>query len=465
MQYIIFGAGRTGQKAAMDLGLERVGFFAVNNLPLNDKDKIFNIRVISFEEMVTSSESGDYIIVLASERYAIEMDSQLRVAGITKYFIYHEFDPAELWKLYPSYYLHRAVNTLSYTKVLSLYHIDSYSRIAIYGENFYLPYLICEIAIQNSYNNIVGVISENKTLGGNRLVGLKNCTLDEVWDDIDCLILNVKFSESDIRSRLDVSDCDFEVVDIYDIDKFEPEYHHKQLIKYKDLYRGKRVFVIGNGPSLLIEDLDKLNTNGEICFGANSIYKIFEKTTWRPNYLCFIDPVMIGSSRKEIEAFYGDVFIADIYHRYGVDFPDGSNIQVVHQAADVTDLYFPNKPGFSADITNGVSTSFTVTYFCIQIAAYMGASEIYLIGVDNTIGTKCHATKHFTSDYMTEAKKEELYNRVKDEDMSRNIEMINKGFMKAEEYSRTHGFRIFNATRGGMLEVFERVDFDSLFVK
>ena len=36
-------------------------------------------------------------------------------------------------------------------------------------------------------------------------------------------------------------------------------------------------------------------------------------------------------------------------------------------------------------------------------------------------------------------------------------------FEFAEEYSKEHGFRIYNATRGGALEAFERVDFDSLF--
>ena len=39
---------------------------------------------------------------------------------------------------------------------------------------------------------------------------------------------------------------------------------------------------------------------------------------------------------------------------------------------------------------------------------------------------------------------------------------IFRSYQIAEEYSRTHGFRIFNATRGGCLEVFERVDFDLL---
>jgi len=36
-------------------------------------------------------------------------------------------------------------------------------------------------------------------------------------------------------------------------------------------------------------------------------------------------------------------------------------------------------------------------------------------------------------------------------------------FEKAKEYADGHGIKIYNATRGGKLEVFERVNFDDLF--
>ena len=36
-------------------------------------------------------------------------------------------------------------------------------------------------------------------------------------------------------------------------------------------------------------------------------------------------------------------------------------------------------------------------------------------------------------------------------------------YQSAKKYADAHGIKIYNATRGGNLEVFERVDFDSLF--
>lgn len=52
--------------------------------------------------------------------------------------------------------------------------------------------------------------------------------------------------------------------------------NHRNILKLKNKYQGKRCFIIGNGPSLTAEDLDKLEN--EICFAANRIYNIFPKT-------------------------------------------------------------------------------------------------------------------------------------------------------------------------------------------
>ena len=49
--------------------------------------------------------------------------------------------------------------------------------------------------------------------------------------------------------------------------------YSEKIKKLKDNYIGKRCFIIGNGPSLRIEDLNCLK--GEYTFAANRIYEIF----------------------------------------------------------------------------------------------------------------------------------------------------------------------------------------------
>ena len=61
----------------------------------------------------------------------------------------------------------------------------------------------------------------------------------------------------------------------------------KYLRECKDIHKGKRAFIIGNGPSLTKEDLEML-TN-EITFASNRIYKMFDDTEWRPKYFTISD--------------------------------------------------------------------------------------------------------------------------------------------------------------------------------
>lgn len=48
------------------------------------------------------------------------------------------------------------------------------------------------------------------------------------------------------------------------------------------------------------------------------------------------------------------------------------------------DRYKKVSPGFSSDISDHIEMSYTVIYHAMQIAAYMGFSKIYLIGVDHS---------------------------------------------------------------------------------
>ena len=84
---------------------------------------------------------------------------------------------------------------------------------------------------------------------------------------------------------------DYGKVYYYFLDK---KYHYSdQIRKYKDIGKGKRCFVIGNGPSLKVSDLERIKN--EDCFAANRIFKIFPNTTWRPTSCC---PPRCGWSRR-----------------------------------------------------------------------------------------------------------------------------------------------------------------------
>jgi len=238
---------------------------------------------------------------------------------------------------------------------------------------------------------------------------------------------------------------------------------------FKDLHKGEKCFVVGNGPSLRSEDLDILYKNGIKCFGANLISQMYNKTKWRPDYYVVHDPIMMNHMAATISS-------TEAHHKF-VPNPN----DVVYNEADklrkLLDLglgkthYFygvrmsPEKIEFYSDISRILFLGGTVTGSMLQIAAYMGFKNIYLIGVD---GTNTHMNdkdyfkerRHF---YKESSENTEYGNTYIHADPVYAKLLEHQVFLKLDEHSRINGYRIFNATRGGVLNIFERVKFDDLF--
>jgi hypothetical protein len=216
---------------------------------------------------------------------------------------------------------------------------------------------------------------------------------------------------------------------------------------------------VATGPSLRIEDVNRLQ--GEYTFGVNSCLTMYDKTDWRASYYGIVDAnavSILGEKLKseEIPTF----FYTDVDAVYdgdnGVPFPkdDSANI--------LTDTFwkrlFPKKfpeTDFSGDITKVVYTGKSVVYAMLQIAAYMGFSEIYLIGVDCN-----YAQPKMYSDNVTYVDFKKKWDQAR---LQKQGNQMLPQYEIAREYADAHGFKIYNATRGGQLEAFERVDFDTLF--
>ncbi len=445
MKFILFGAGDIGLRALGIIGEKYVECFADNK---KHGIKIHEKNVISFEEMISRK---DAIIVITSNNYASELAAQLDEAGISDYIIFNRRYREEMNPFLPKYNYLYNTQYMNYTDILLNYDITFYKKIVVVGVNKYLRNLLLEIAVISNLDRVGAIVGEE---GITDYFGIPNIKLDDIDESYDCIMINVPRSESNIRD-LDIVK-EKAVVDIYDVDKFIYYNIHPELKKYKDMHRGRRIFIVGNGPSVRIEDLETIRKHNEISFGMNRIHKIFEKTSWRPDYICMTDSRVIISCEKDLDIITENsrLIVGDRYQ-----YTNNSYDNIIDYVHLKSEYYAPNLPGFSEDITQGVFWGFTVTYdIAIQFAAYMGAKEIYLIGIDNNnVGEVTDKRNHFIDNYF-EPGEEETYKNV-----VANFEAMNIAYEKAERYSREHGFRIYNATRGGKLEVFERVDFDSLF--
>ncbi len=235
----------------------------------------------------------------------------------------------------------------------------------------------------------------------------------------------------------------------------------RKIESFRNKYKGRRCFLIGNGPSLRLSDLNMLKD--EICFGCNMIYKVFERTDWRPTFLCASDRVVAQAAAEQLQAnpectLWVSRTAYDLMKYKGEDVIYVSNLRkekfYVH--GDMAEYYVPSIA--------------TVMTFMVELAMYMGFSEIYLLGVDFTIGRG--KNDHFMNSYrdkeMTKLEHIKMRNMFKGEDIGVHEAQVRfegralYAYEQLEEYATKHGYHIYNATRGGMLEVFARADLDEV---
>lgn len=242
---------------------------------------------------------------------------------------------------------------------------------------------------------------------------------------------------------------------------YEKTPYGKRIAQLRNKHSGQRCFIVANGPSLRPEDLDLLQQRGEITFGMNRIYKLFDQTQWRPTYYVCEDELIAQSQQPEINAIEAEAKFIPIELKWwhGVKIADAVYFHLNYKEEE----RYPCS--FSTNIAHQLDCRGTVTFSCMQLAAYMGFSEIYLLGVDHnyrvTIDINGNVITDTTQkDYFCEGYDADIKDAVV-HDMGNNT----RAYMDGKKYcDSTNGkTTIFNATRGGKLEVFPRVNFDDLF--
>lgn len=228
------------------------------------------------------------------------------------------------------------------------------------------------------------------------------------------------------------------------------------LRKYKDRHKGKACVVIGNGPSLRVEDLTRLHELGIPTFACNRIHLIFPKTPWRPDYYFMSD-------EKLIQQYTDDVPDVPPERRF---FPKRYRDQIKNGKFYNTLIFpFEQEGRFSLDAGKGIYPGASVTTEMIQFAYFMGFQEIYLIGVDFSyqVSKKLDSTtysyqgenNYFIPGYLKPGEMADMPNV--------NANLL--AFQAAKEAIEGQGRVIRNATRGGKLEVFPRANLDELFAR
>jgi hypothetical protein len=224
----------------------------------------------------------------------------------------------------------------------------------------------------------------------------------------------------------------------------------QRLQKFKDYHKGERCFIIGNGPSLKQTDLMRLR--GEYTFGMNRFYLAFPELGFTTSYFLCINSLVIEQSAEDLQMLPIPKFFSWRARKWLK--PD-TNLHFLYTTY--------TGPKFSQDASERLWEGGTVTYTALQLAFHMGFETVILIGVDHNYTTqgKANATvvstgddpNHFDPHYFGKGFRWQLP----------DLESWDTSYRMARQVYETAGRRVLDATIGGKLTVFPKVDYNSLF--
>lgn len=224
----------------------------------------------------------------------------------------------------------------------------------------------------------------------------------------------------------------------------------RKLRALKDSHAGECCFVVGNGPSLKSMDLSQLK--GEYSFGFNRIFLAAEEFGFTPSCIVSINDLVIEQSVAELQTLKMPKFFAWRARKW------------LRMDADTHFIYTSyTGPGFSRDVTGRVWEGATVTNVALQLAYHMGFSKVILIGVDHNFASKGMPNttvvstgadpNHFSGAYFGKGFRWQLP----------DLETSERGYRNAREAFEAAGRQVVDATVGGKLTIFPKVDYESLF--
>lgn len=214
----------------------------------------------------------------------------------------------------------------------------------------------------------------------------------------------------------------------------------------------KRVFIISTGPSLKLEDIQLIKNEDSI--SMNTIFRLFDKTEWRPTYYVMTDHILQQKLDKDVKLDFDNYAKKNcILNVINKKISKGENIFFIENCwLDHCVRYGKSKRfKFEKRPSLGVYDYYSATQECIYYAILMGYKEIYLLGADNDyLGKK----QHFSNDASV------VHLSNERAVLSQNAN--NYGYEYIRKIAEKYDAKIFNATRGGALELFPRVKLEDI---
>jgi hypothetical protein len=226
----------------------------------------------------------------------------------------------------------------------------------------------------------------------------------------------------------------------------------RKLQALKDAYKGERCVIIGNGPSLKITDVQKIRN--EYTFGMNRIYLAWEEWGFSTSFFVTVNDLVIEQCAQEIQGLSIPLFLTWRSHHWLEPQPNIHYLYTTYTG-----------PTFAKDVSKRLWEGATVTYTALQLAYHLGFTTVLLIGVDHsyvskgkpnqTIVSEGDDPNHFNPHYFGKGFRWQLP----------DLETSEIAYKMAKQVYQEDGRQILDATIGGQLDIFPKVDFERYFSK
>ena len=258
-----------------------------------------------------------------------------------------------------------------------------------------------------------------------------------------------------------------EILNAYGIPLTEND---RKLSSFRGIHRGRKCFIIGNGPSLQIDDLDRIQQNKYISIASNKIYLAHNETNWRPSYYTVGDRLVAENNTKQIRELdlfkFFPTFLKSIMSNSKSPSDRGRNFyfRALHGKYDANGKYLSS---FSPNIIKGFHIGQTVTNLNIQLAYYLGCNPIILIGLDGVYKGSTTLTSHdeYGRVYVSHGEINHFnkdYRKIGERWSIPNIEYHEIAFNCCKKFLEKRGVTILNASRRSAVKAFARINLDSI---
>jgi hypothetical protein len=237
--------------------------------------------------------------------------------------------------------------------------------------------------------------------------------------------------------------------------------------RFDGIYAGRRAFIIGNGPSLKDQRIDVLRD--EITFAVSAFWKHPDAAIVKPKYYAFADPLFFDGE-PATEVFFENLRRTIASSTYFVPIKGRSTVEKMHLLPEAETFYIAMGREMKTlritgpDPTKTMPHVITVVHLAILLAMYMGIKEIYLLGLDHDWLAHREEDRHFYEGQtlpghtaVVSALSAWPYKRLMEDQLKlwNDYEII-------KETAEKMGCKIWNSTRGGFLDIFDRIPYEKV---